>query len=137
MMVCLLIAAHLALSTFSPVVSSAILAEAIKPEVDPSDVIIVNGRYEDASALGFYLERPVKLLNTRADALAQWSFSPNAPAIFVDNAALGKLWSSDTRVFLWTSAESVPELPGQSYVVGRDGGREIVSNQPNSGGASF
>ena len=38
MIVAILIAAHLALNTFSPVLSSAILAEAIKPEVRSSDV---------------------------------------------------------------------------------------------------
>jgi hypothetical protein len=133
----LLIAAHLALNTFSPVVSAAVLAEAIKPEVNANDVIVVSGPYEDASALGFYLERPVQMLNARADILAPWSFSPDAPKIFVDNAALGTLWSSGTRVFLWTTPGSVPTLPGEAYVVGRDGGREIVSNQPNNGGAAF
>ena len=137
MMAFVLIAAHVALNTFSPVVSSAVLAEAIKPEVDTDDVVVVNGPYEEASALGFYLERPVKLLNGRADVLAPWSFAPDAPAIFLDNAALGQLWSSDTRVFLWTTPESVPELPGETYVVGRDGGREFVSNQRNNGGAAF
>ena len=113
------------------------LAEAIKPEIEADDVVVVNGRYEDASALGFYLERPVKLLNRQADVLAPWSFAPDAPAIFLDNAALGQLWSSGTRVFLWTTPESVPALPGEAYVVGRDGGREFVSNQPNNGGAAF
>ncbi len=137
MMAFLLIAAHLALNTFSPVVSAAVLAEAIKPEVNANDVIVVSGPYEDASALGFYLERPVQMLNARADILAPWSFSPDAPKIFVDNAALGTLWSSGTRVFLWTTPGSVPTLPGEAYVVGRDGGREIVSNQPNNGGAAF
>ena len=137
MMAFALIAAHLALNTFSPVVSSAVLAEAIKPEVEADDVVVVNGRYEDASALGFYLERPVKLLNRQADVLAPWSFAPDAPAIFLDDAALGELWSSGTRVFLWTAPESVPALPGEAYVVGRDGGREFVSNQPNNGGAAF
>ena len=63
MMVFFLIAAHLALNTFSPVVSSAILAEAIKPEVDAGDVIVINGPFENASALPFYLERQVKILN--------------------------------------------------------------------------
>ena len=77
------------------------------------------------------------MLNARADILAPWSFSPDAPKIFVDNAALGTLWSSGTRVFLWTTPGSVPTLPGEAYVVGRDGGREIVSNQPNNGGAAF
>ncbi|HZD48740.1 MAG TPA: glycosyltransferase family 39 protein [Silvibacterium sp.] len=137
MMVAFLIAAHLALNTFSPVVSSAILAEAIKPEVDPADVVVINGRYDDASALRFYLDRQVKLLNRRPDVLAPWSFAPDAPPIFLDNASLAALWSSDTRVFLWTPQESVPSLPSPGYVVARTGGREIVSNQPNNGGASF
>jgi 4-amino-4-deoxy-L-arabinose transferase-like glycosyltransferase len=137
MMVTVLIAAHLALNVYSPVVSSAVLAEAIKPEVGTDDVVVVNGAYEDASALGFYLERQVKVLHARADVLAPWSFAPDAPSIFVDDPALAKLWSSDTRVFLWTAPEDVPTLQGETYVIGRDGGREIVSNQPNNGGAAF
>jgi Dolichyl-phosphate-mannose-protein mannosyltransferase len=132
-----LIAAHIALNTFSPVVSSAILAEAIKPEVDSGDDVVINGPYEDASALPFYLERQVKLLNRRADILAPWSFAPDAPPISLDNASLAALWTGQGRVFLWTPVDSVPSLPGQSYVVARDGGREIVSNQPNNGGAAF
>jgi len=137
MMVFFLIAAHLALNTFSPVVSSAILAEAIKPEVDSGDVVVINGPYEDASALPFYLERQVRLLNARADVLSPWSFASDAPSIFVDNASLATLWTSDTRVFLWTPIDSLPTLPGLGYVVARDGGREIISNQPNNGGAAF
>lgn len=137
MMVFLLIAAHLALNTFSPVVSSGILAEAIKPEVDPGDVVVINGPYEDASALPFYLERQVKILDPRPDVLAPWSFAPDAPPIFIGDADLGRLWASDTRVFLWTSEIRVPALSGSSYVIARDGGREIISNQPNNGGAAF
>jgi len=137
MMAFFLIAAHIALNTFSPVVSSAVLAEAIKPEVDPADVVVVNGAYEDASALPFYLERQVKLLNARPDILAPWSFAPDAPSIFLDNNSFATLWTSQTRVFLWTPVDSLPTLPGLGYVIARDGGREIVSNQPNNGGAAF
>jgi hypothetical protein len=137
MMVFVLIAAHLALNTFSPVVSSAILAEAIKPEVDRGDVIVINGTFEEASALPFYLERQVKLLNRRADVLAPWSFAPDAPPVFLDNTELAALWSGSTRVYLWTPVSSVPDLSAPGYVVARDGGREIISNQPNNGGAAF
>jgi 4-amino-4-deoxy-L-arabinose transferase-like glycosyltransferase len=137
MMVFVLIAAHLALNTFSPVVSSAILAEAIKPEVDASDAVVIQGRYEDASALGFYLERRAQILDTPAGDLAPGSFASDAPPVFVDLDALAKLWNGPGRVFLWTAPESVPTLPGPTYVIGRDGGREIVSNQPNNGGAAF
>jgi hypothetical protein len=137
MMAFFLIAAHIALNTFSPVVSSAILAEAIKPEVGSSDAVVIQGRYEDASALGFYLERRIQLLDTPAGDLAPGSFASDAPPVFLDIDALAKLWNGPGRVFLWTAPESVPTLPGEIYVIGRDGGHEMVSNQPNNGGAAF
>lgn len=137
MMAFILIAAHVALNTFSPVVSSAILAQAIRPEVDQGDAVVIQGRYEDASALGFYLERRVQMLSTPAADLAPGSSASDAPPVFVDIDALAKLWNGPGRVFLWTAPESVPQLPGETFVVARDGGREIVSNQPNNGGAAF
>jgi hypothetical protein len=50
---------------------------------------------------------------------------------------LAKLWNGPGRVFLWTTPEAAPELPAQSYLIGRDGGHQIVSNEPNNGGAAF
>jgi 4-amino-4-deoxy-L-arabinose transferase-like glycosyltransferase len=135
MMVFILIAGHIALNTFSPVVSSAILAEAIKPEVQPEDTVIVNGPYAEASALGFYLERQLRLMNTTRNEMGQ--FSSDASNIMESPESLAARWSGEGRVFLWTTPESAPTLPGPVYLIGRDGGREILSNQPNSGGASF
>ena len=137
MMASFLIAAHIALNTFSPVFSSAVLAEAIKPEVGSSDAVVIQGRYENASALGFYLEKRLLILNTSAGDLTPGSLASDVPPVFLDMDALAKLWNGPGRVFLWTTPESVPTLPGQTYVIGRDGGREIVSNQPNNGGAAF
>ena len=53
-----LIAAHLGLQIFSPVLTSRQLAQAIAPELKPSDLIVIHGEYEAASTLGFYLHRP-------------------------------------------------------------------------------
>ncbi len=128
MMACVLIAAHIALNTFSPVISSAVLAEAIKPEVNPDDIVVVNGRYRDASAMGFYLERPIQLLTQTPFGGAGFHETPGS---------LAEQWSGPGRVFLWTTPQSEPTLPGAAYLIARDGGREILSNQPNSGGASF
>ena len=128
MMVCLLIAAQIALNTFSPVISSAVLAEAIKPEVNPDDIIVINGRYRDASAMSFYLEQPIRLLT-------QTSSSEAGP--YETPGSLAEQWGGSGRVFLWTTPESAPVLPGSVYLIARDGGREILSNEPNSGGASF
>jgi 4-amino-4-deoxy-L-arabinose transferase-like glycosyltransferase len=135
MMVFLLIAAHIALNTFSPVVSSAVLAEAIKPEVNPGDLIVVAGHYSDASALAFYLERNVYLVNTPVNDLGR--FSSDNPAMFENPEALAAQWNGEGRVFLWTSAGKAPSLPAPVYLIGRSGGREILSNEPNNGGASF
>jgi len=132
-----LIAAHLALNTLSPAISSQILANAIKPEMDSDDVIVINGRYERASSMCFYLERQVKLLNGRGGGLWYGSLFPDAPQVFINNDALTQLWNGQNRVFLWTPIDQVPQLPEQSFVMGRSGGKEILSNQPSSHGAEF
>ncbi|MFZ0661783.1 MAG: phospholipid carrier-dependent glycosyltransferase [Acidobacteriaceae bacterium] len=132
MMAFLLMAGHIALNTFAPVVSSAVLAEAIKPEMNPGDVVVVNGHYADASALGFYLEQPIHLLG--ASSHRRNGF---APSVFEQPSALATQWSGPGRVFLWTTSQSAPSLPGEVYLIARNGGREILSNQPDAGGASF
>jgi 4-amino-4-deoxy-L-arabinose transferase-like glycosyltransferase len=53
-----LLAAHLGLQTFAPVLSSAQLAEAIAPQIHPDDLIVIHQEYEYGSTLGFYLQRP-------------------------------------------------------------------------------
>ena len=132
MMVFLLIAGHIALNTFSPVISSAVLAQAIQPEVNPGDLVVVNGRYIDASALGFYLEHPIRLLSASTK-----SANGLPTTAFVQPSDLAQEWSRPGRIFLWTTPQTMPSLPGSVYLIARNGGREIVSNQPNSGGASF
>ncbi|HEV2619765.1 MAG TPA: hypothetical protein VGU23_07490, partial [Acidobacteriaceae bacterium] len=53
-----LLAAHLGLRTFAPILSSQQLAAAIAPQIQPGDLIVVHQEYEYASTLGFYLQRP-------------------------------------------------------------------------------
>ncbi len=53
-----LLAAHIGLQIFSPVLTSQQLAAAIAPVLRPDDLIIIHGEYESASSLGFYLQRP-------------------------------------------------------------------------------
>jgi hypothetical protein len=142
MIVAMLIAAHLALNTFSPILSSQILAEAIKPEVHPSDVIVVNGPFDTASSFVFYLERQVLVVDSsraRVESATETSGTGVRanPSLFVNMDQVAQRWSGPERVWLWTPVESAPTLPGQTYVIGRSGGKEVLSNQPNFGGASF
>ena len=120
----------MALVTFSPVLSSAALADAIRPRLAPDDVVVLNGEYESGSTLGFYLRRQVRILNGRSSNLWYGSFFSDAPAIFDDDASIARLWSGPRRVFLLTDAAAPPRLPGAVYTIAISGGKAVLSNQP-------
>ncbi len=130
MMVIFLIAAHMALVTFSPVLSSKALADAIRPRLKNGDVVEINGEYEAGSTLGFYLRRQVRILNGRSSNLWYGSFFNDAPHLFDDDASFRELWGGPQRIFLWTEPDHLPALPGPAYTIARSGGKEILSNQP-------
>ena len=127
-----LLAAHLGLQIFSPVLTSKRLADAVAPELKPDDLIVINGEYESASTLGFYLRRnDLHILNGRSSNLWYGSFFPDAPAIFEDELSLDLKWTEPRRIFLWTELDHIPKLPGKTYFIAQSGGKEILSNQPN------
>jgi 4-amino-4-deoxy-L-arabinose transferase-like glycosyltransferase len=140
-----LLAAHLGLQTFAPVLTSAQLATAISTQVQPSDLICIHGEYESGSTLGFYLQRPgpngppssqaIHILEGRSSNLWYGSFFPDAPKIFETPDSLAAKWSGPQRIFLWQSLtdppNQLPQLPGPVYILVKSGGKEILSNQPN------
>jgi hypothetical protein len=153
-----LLAGHLGLQTFAPVISSAELAEKIAPLVRPEDAVVIHGEYESGSTLGFYLGRPtdyitgivpattgigphlsalnpIYIVEGRSSNLWYGSFFPDAPKIFVTPKQLAADWSKPQRIFLWQSLTDLPnQLPagiGPMYVIAKGGGKEIVSNRPN------
>lgn len=125
-----LIAAHQALVTFSPVLSSAALADSVRPRLQPGDVIVLDGEFESGSTLGFYLQRQVRILNGRSSNLWYGSFFPDAPRIFDDDASFAQLWSGQRRVYLLTDAAHPPHLPSAAYTLAQSSGKVILSNQP-------
>jgi hypothetical protein len=145
-----LLAAHLGLQTFAPVLTSAQLAQAIAPQVHPQDLICIHGEYEAGSTLAFYLQRPntyaatpdatnfIHILEGRSSNLWYGSFFPDAPKIFETRASLAAKWQGPQRIFLWQSLTNsdappsqLPPLPGPVYILVKSGGKEIVSNQRN------
>lgn len=138
-----LLAAHVGLQIFSPVLTSRQLANAIAPELKPDDLIVIHGEYESASTLGFYLRRPgpevgsietqpLHIFEGRSSNLWYGSFFPDAPPIFEDNVSLSLKWTEPRRIFLWQDlSDPVPALPGKTYFIAQSGGKEILSNQPN------
>ena len=126
-----LVATHLGLQIFSPVLTSKELANAIAVELKPNDLIVIHGEYESASTLGFYLRRSdLHILEGRSSNLWYGSFFPDAPPIFEDIGSLRIKWSGPRRIFLWTEPEHVPILPGRVYLIAQSGGKEILSNEP-------
>jgi hypothetical protein len=112
----------------SPQSSSQILAEAIRPELNSTDIVVIDGQYKDASSLVFYLERPALLAvqpNAAQGGAAQGTVDVN------------QIWPGSARIFLWTNVDHPLAVSGQSYVIAQSGGKEILSNEGNSGGASF
>ena len=128
-----ILAAHVGLQIFSPVLSSRQLATAIELELKPSDLIVIHGEYEAASTLGFYLHRAdIHILDGRSSNLWYGSFFPDAPPIFEDALSLKVRWLEPRRIFLWQDlSEPVPTLPGKIFFIAQSGGKEILSNQPN------
>lgn len=153
-----LLAVHLALQTFAPVLSSAQLAGTIRPMLKQDDLIVIHQEYEYGSTLGFYLQRPQylqggtltlplqplhiltepsydgKIEYGRSANLWYGSFFPDAPEIFETAASLAVKWHGPQRIWVWQDLANQPApLPAALtpvYVIAKSGGKEIVSNQP-------
>ncbi len=105
-MVVTLLAAHVGLARFYPILGSKGLALAIdqvrQAEPEPNDLIILDGELTSGSTLIFYTQQQVHLINGRVNGLWYGSFWPDAPAIFETEASLRQLWASPRRIFLFT-----------------------------------
>ncbi len=127
-----LLAAHVGLTTFSPVLTSFPLAQAIARQIKPGEVIVINDEYEAGSSLGFYLRRAdIHLLHGHSANLWYGSFFTDSPHIWEDDLSLRARWLTTQRIYLWTAPEKMPYLPVKPYVIAEGGGKMIVSNQPD------
>ncbi len=130
MMVALLACVHAAFVTFSPVLSSKQLAQAIEKHYRPGDVIVIDGQYHQASSLNFYLGVRVRVLHEPSGNLWYGSKFPDAPRVFETEASLAQLWSDPGTVFLWTDQDHPKELSGlPHYFLARSGGKSIFTNR--------
>jgi len=130
MMVVLLGCVHSSFSTFSPILSSYDLAEAIRQHFRPGDVIVNDGEYSDASTLNFYTGIQVHVLHEPSGNLWYGARFPDAPHIFETPESLAALWHGPAEVFLWTDQEEPKELRGlRAFQLARSGGKFIFTNR--------
>jgi 4-amino-4-deoxy-L-arabinose transferase-like glycosyltransferase len=125
-----LVAAHMGLTIFAPVLSSQKLARSIAPLVKPNNMICINDEYEAGSTLGFYLKRSdLHIWHGHSANLWYGSFFQDAPRIFETDLSMRERWLGPQRIFLWTDSAKLPTLPGKVYVLAEGGGKQILSNK--------
>ena len=135
MMIVLLACIHSSFITFSPILSSYDLAEAIRKQFRPGDVIVIDGEYSDASTLNFYTGIQVHVLHQPSGNLWYGARFPDAPHIFETQESLAALWNGPAEVFLWSDREEPKDLRGLKYFqLARSGGKFIFTNRNPTGG---
>jgi 4-amino-4-deoxy-L-arabinose transferase-like glycosyltransferase len=129
MMLVLLACIHVSFATFSPILSSYDLAEAIQKQFRPGDVIVIDGEYHEASTLNFYTGVQVHVLHEPSGNLWYGAKFPDAPQIFETRQSLRSMWNGPQRVFLWSDQEQPEALSGlKSFTLRRSGGKSIFTN---------
>ncbi len=130
MMVGLLTCVHSAFVTFSPILSSAHLAVAIKQDYKPGDLVIVDGEYHEASTLNFYTGLPLRVLHEPSGNLWYGSQFPDAPHVFETDSSFAALWTGPFKIFLWSTEEEPKVLRGRArHLLVRSGGKFIFTNR--------
>jgi hypothetical protein len=125
--------AHVALGVFAPVLGSKPLAMAINQHLEPSDQIICDGEYSNASSVNFYTGRQMFIYNGRINGLWFGSLFPDAPPIFLDDADLAARWPGPTRLYFVTGddkKQSMLEHLGPTFPLAHSGGKTVYTNRP-------
>src|SRR5450756_610971 len=142
-----LIAAHIALSRFAPMLSSQDLAEKIDELQDdgniaPDSQILLYGDQSYGSSIVFYLDRrnpkdpdqPLSLVDGRSSSLLFGSTFPDAPRIFLTNNQLLQSWGTGNRKVLFVPLEkrdAVDQLLGDHKIlVEETSGKALFTDRP-------
>ncbi len=127
--------AHVALGVFAPVLGSKPLAVAINSQLQPSDEIISDGEFSNTSSIAFYTRRQLLIYNGRINGLWFGSLFPDAPPIFLDDAALAARWTGPERSYFVTGDDkklSMLQKLGPTFELAHSGGKTVYTNRPIS-----
>jgi 4-amino-4-deoxy-L-arabinose transferase-like glycosyltransferase len=102
-----LIAAHIALVRFEPMLSSRAMADTINHIAPPGTdaTLILYGDVADGSSLLFYTQRQALLVNGRVSSVLWGSNYPDAPRVLISDADLLALWGNGPRRFLFVPGD--------------------------------
>ena len=126
--------AHSAFGQFNPALSTYPLAQEIQRRLQPDDLVAFNGEFQNHSSVGFYLARPVLLVDGRTTVLEFGSHYPDCPPVFIDRNELAQKWQENKRVFLVTYDDQFERvkslLSNELYRIAQAGGKSLYSNRP-------
>jgi 4-amino-4-deoxy-L-arabinose transferase-like glycosyltransferase len=140
-----LIAAHIALARFEPILSSKRIADTILQKGTPADVFIDFGDQSDASSVMFYTHhffngRPALMVRPRCgqhgegSTLLWGSCYPDAPDIFLSEEQVSKMWGTGERHWLFAQGDRQPKvealLAGRLYLVQNVADKALWTDRP-------
>jgi hypothetical protein len=134
-----LIAAHIALVRFAPMLSSRDFAKRIQQiehDNPGPDEVLIYGDQAFGSSIPFYLNRQVLLVDGRSTSMLFGSTFPDAPPIFLTHVQLLAQWGTGPRKILFVPLEqrdAVNRLLGlRQILVAETSGKVLLTDRPLS-----
>ena len=138
-----LIAAHIALVRFAPMLSSQDFAESIQhledtEQISRDNILLLYGDQAYGSSIPFYLNRPLSrpalLVDGRSSSMLFGSTFPDAQGLFLTHAQMLAQWGTGPRKLLFVPLErrdEVDELLGPRQVVLEEtSGKALITDRP-------
>lgn len=134
-----LIAAHLALVRFAPMLSSQDMAETIQEmegdgRIASAPDVMLFGDQAYGSSIPFYLGRQVSLVDGRSTSMLFGSSFPDAPHLFLSSADLAAAWGKGRRKLLFVPLEKRDEvdrlLGAHQILLEETSGKALITDRP-------
>jgi 4-amino-4-deoxy-L-arabinose transferase-like glycosyltransferase len=134
-----LVAAHIALVRFEPMLSSQDLAEKIQELEDDRAIsrdnqVLLYGDQSYGSSIPFYLGEDVYLVDGRSSSMLFGSTFPDAPHIFLTHNDLLKTWGTGERKILFVPLEKRDEvdrlLGNHKILLEETSGKALFTDRP-------
>ncbi len=135
-----LIAAHIALVRFGPMLSSESLAAKITSlrdthAITPDTQLMLYGDQSYGSSIPFYLGQQVSLVEGRSSSMIFGSSFPDAPHIFLSNADLLAGWGTSSRKLLFVPLERRDNLDrvlpaNRQFILAETSGKALMTDRP-------
>ena len=131
-----LIAAHIALVRFEPMLSSRAMADTIN-HIAPKGTaatLILYGDVADGSSLLFYTQRQALLVNGRVSSVLWGSNYPDAPRVLISDQDLLALWGAGPRRFLFVPGDVRAHVDGllgkRAYLLQELSDKALFTDRP-------